>query len=378
MKKTLLLKQCLFFMALSGGIFASAQTVVVSDCDLNGWKTYTEPTGTLAFVSGPATPPLGKGSIQFSLGTDGNGKAAIGTNEWAGTPLSTLTQLFYATYVQNNISGQAPALEIVVDNNGDGTADDRLVFEPVYQTGIYPGVIQNGGMVLLNTWQTWNGIPGGWWAASDETAGPSTYTLASYLQAHPTATIAFDPIVGGVILTGGGGNTWNNFIGYADALTIGTSEGSTTYDFEACTQGVQKLTVCHKGHTLSIPQSALQGHLNHGDQIGACATSGTKAASPVSETALPAEHFKVSNYPNPLTNFTRIQYSLPQSSTVSLKVFDATGRQIATLVNGALPAGHYFLSFDASRLDKGVYYYTLQAQYRKGHIIQTRSMTIIR
>lgn len=376
MKKNLRLNQCLFVLALSSFVCASAQTNIVSDCRLNGWNTYTEPTGTLAFVSGPATPPLGTGSLQFSLGPNGEGKAALLYNGLAGTPLSALTQITYSTYVQNNNSGQAPALELAIDNNGDGSRDDQLVFEPVYQTGNYPGVIQNGGMVLLNTWQTWNGMTGGWWAASDETAGPSTYTLASYLAAHPMATIIDEPTLGGVILTGGGGNTWNNFVGYADALTIGTASQTVTYNFESCPRNADFVTVCHKGRELSIPQAALQAHLNHGDQVGSCATTTAKAVAPPGEV-LP-ERVVISNYPNPFATTTRIQYSLPQAGRVSLKVYDAAGRELATLVSGERTAGNHTVIFQASRFGKGIYYYTLRTQSEKGQWVQTKSMTILR
>jgi hypothetical protein len=376
MNQALLLKQCLLPAALGSYLYAFTQTVVVSDCRLNGWNTYTEPTGTLSFVNGPGTPPQGSGSLQIALGPNGDGKAAVLYNGLAGTPLSSLTQITYSTYVQSNTSGQAPALELAIDNNGDGTRDDQLVFEPVYQTGNYPGVIQNGGMVLLNTWQTWNGMTGGWWAASDETAGPSTYTLASYLAAHPTATIIDAPTLGGVILTGGGGNTWNNFIGNVDALTIGTKSSTVTFDFEACKKNVEFVTVCHKGRELSIPQAALQAHLNHGDQLGPCATTMAKSVAPASE-ALP-ERVGVSNYPNPFATTTRIQYSLPYTSRVSLKVYDAAGRELATLVSGERSAGNHTVIFQASRFGKGIYYYTLRTQSEKGQWAQTKSMTILR
>ena len=376
MKKALHFKQCLLLAALGSNLYAFTQTVVVTDRQLNNWNTYTEPTGTLAFVIGPGTPPSGSGSLRISLGPNGDGKAALLYNGLAGTPLSALTQISYSTYVQNNNSGQAPALELAVDNNGDGTRDDQLVFEPVYQTGNYPGVIQNGGMVLLNTWQTWNGMTGGWWAASDETAGPSTYTLASYLAAHPSATLIDEPTLGGVILTGGGGNTWNNFVGYADALTIGTGSRLVTYNFEAFRENQDFVTVCHKGHELTIPTAALPAHLKHGDQEGSCATTTAKAVAPASEAL--QERVVLSNYPNPFATTTRIQYSLPQASRVSLKVYDAAGRELATLASGERSAGNHMVTFQASRVGKGVYYYTLRTQSEKGQWVQTKSMTILR
>lgn len=378
MKKALLFKPFLALAALGGSLYAPAQTVVVSDCNLSGWKIYTEPTGVVSFVNGPVIPLLGSGSVQFSLGTYGDGKAALVYNGLAGTPLSAVTQLSYATYVQQYNSGQAPALELAVDYTGDGVADDRLVFEPVYQTGNYPGVIQNGGMVLLNQWQTWNGITGGWWAASDETAGPSTYTLSSYLQAHPTAVIANNPDGGGIWLTTGGGNTWTGFLGFADALTIGTTGATTTFNFEACVQEGAKLTVCHKGKPLTVSAHALQAHLNHGDQLGGCFNTGNRANSLFNEAVHTPQVLVLSNYPNPFALSTAIRYSLPHSSTVSLRVFDASGRQVAILVNEPQKAGEYSVLFNASTFGKGVYYYTLQAQSANEVFVQTRSMTLIR
>lgn len=378
MKKALLFKQCLLAAALGTTLQASAQTLTVSDCHLDKWKIYTEPTGSLSFVAGPATPPSGSGSVRFDLGTNGEGKAAVVYSGLAGTPLSALTQLTYSTYVQYYTTGQAPAIELAIDITGDGVADDRLVFEPVYQTGTYPGQIQNGGMVLLNTWQTWNGITGGWWAASDETAGPSTYTLSSYLQAHPTATIVNVADLGALALTTGGGDTWNNFVGYADALTIGTTSGTTTFNFEACGQQGATLTVCHKGRTLTISPKALAAHLRHGDQQGPCTATTAHADIPVSEAALLSERITLGNYPNPFTRTTAIHYSVPESSTVSLKVFDASGRQVAVLVNSLQKAGNYQVVFNATRFGKGVYYYTLQMQSTKGSFVQTKSMTIVR
>lgn len=378
MKKALRFKQPLLLIALGSTLYASTQTLTISDCNLPGWKVYTESTGSVSFVAGPATPPLGTGSVRFALGSDGEGKAALVYSGLAGTPLSALTQLTYSTYVQYYTTGQAPALELAIDNTGDGVADDRLVFEPVYQTGTYPGQVQNGGIVLLNTWQSWNGITGGWWAASDETAGPSTYTLASYLQAHPTATIVNVSDLGALALTTGGGNTWDNFVGFADALTIGTTSGTTTFNFEACAQQGATLTVCHKGRTLTISPNALAAHLKHGDQPGPCITTAAKAAVPIIEASILPEGFALSNYPNPVAGSTAIRYHLPESSTVTLKVFDAAGRQIALLVNNPQKAGHYQVVFRASAYGQGVYYYTLQAQSAKGTFVQTKSMTIAR
>lgn len=391
MKKSLLL-----LLTSAGMALHALSQVVVSDCQLNGWQIYLEPTGSVSFVEGPGAPPLPVGSVEFALGANGNGKAALINFQYGGVPLSSLTELKYSTYVQFFTGGQAAALELLVDNTGDGYADDRLVFEPLYQTGAYitkyEGVVvpqQNGGVgVLLDTWQEWNALIGGWWPRSGGEPGPpNLLTLDYYLSLHPTSTIAnnvkFGEVVvpvGGVWLTTGGANTWNDFIGNADELMIGVNGSTTTYNFEPCDDGNGKITVCHKGKTKSVPPSALKAHLKHGDQLGPCADAtktktGITARSEEALTVIPAT-YQLRNYPNPFTNETRILYNLPQSSNISITVYDLMGRKVATLFQGEREAGQYSLPFNASGLGKGVYYSVLQATTDKGTLIRTQAMLV--
>jgi hypothetical protein len=67
------------------------------------------------------------------------------------------------------------------------------------------------------------------------------------------------------------------------------------------------------------------------------------------------------NYPNPFNPVTNLQYDIPDDVFVSIKVYDITGREIATLINEFKVAGFYITSFDGSSLSSGVYYYKIQA-----------------
>jgi len=75
---------------------------------------------------------------------------------------------------------------------------------------------------------------------------------------------------------------------------------------------------------------------------------------------LPAGYTLSQNYPNPFNPTTTIEFSLPQSGFVSLRVFDLLGQEIATLVNEEKAAGSYRATFDASNLPSGTYFYALK------------------
>jgi len=71
----------------------------------------------------------------------------------------------------------------------------------------------------------------------------------------------------------------------------------------------------------------------------------------------------VQNYPNPFNPTTMIRYYVAQVNnlryTVSLKVYDLLGRLVATLVDETKAPGEYSVSWDASQVPSGVYYYRL-------------------
>ena len=80
------------------------------------------------------------------------------------------------------------------------------------------------------------------------------------------------------------------------------------------------------------------------------------------------------NYPNPFNPTTAINYQIIKNDFVSIKVYDVLGNEVATLVNEEKPAGSYIISFDASTLSSGTYFYKLQA----GNFIQTKKMVLMK
>lgn len=80
------------------------------------------------------------------------------------------------------------------------------------------------------------------------------------------------------------------------------------------------------------------------------------------------------NYPNPFNPSTKIQFAIPASQRVSLKVFDITGREVANLVDEFLSAGNYSYDFDGTKLSSGIYFYRLIS----GNFSEIRKMTLIK
>lgn len=80
------------------------------------------------------------------------------------------------------------------------------------------------------------------------------------------------------------------------------------------------------------------------------------------------------NYPNPFNPTTKISFSLPEMSFVSLKVYDMLGREITTLVNETKSDGKYEVEFNASELPSGIYLCVLNT----GNYQNTRKMLLIK
>jgi hypothetical protein len=89
------------------------------------------------------------------------------------------------------------------------------------------------------------------------------------------------------------------------------------------------------------------------------------------------QDFSISqNYPNPFNPSTKISYTLPMASAVVLKVFDINGREITTLVNSELESGNHSISFEASHLSSGVYFYSFSAVSSQSKFSKTMKMIL--
>ncbi len=91
-------------------------------------------------------------------------------------------------------------------------------------------------------------------------------------------------------------------------------------------------------------------------------------------TELPRQFRLEQNYPNPFNPSTTINYSVPKSCLVTIKVYDVMGREISTLINAQKPAGNYSIKFNASHFATGIYFYRMQA----GDFIATKKLVLLK
>ena len=109
-----------------------------------------------------------------------------------------------------------------------------------------------------------------------------------------------------------------------------------------------------KGKSSSDPQSVI-------DLINKLTGNEVKTEpSYLAETLLPSESKLYQNYPNPFNPVTQIKFDLTKTAKVRLSVYNISGQVVAELTSGTMNAGHHAVDFDGSKLNSGIYYYTLE------------------
>ncbi|MDK9699163.1 MAG: T9SS type A sorting domain-containing protein [bacterium] len=89
---------------------------------------------------------------------------------------------------------------------------------------------------------------------------------------------------------------------------------------------------------------------------------------------IPQECSLKQNYPNPFNATTTIEYTIPKTGAVDLKLYDVSGREVATLVNFHQNPGMYTVTFDGKSLSTGTYFLRLQS----GNFTQTSKLLLLK
>jgi hypothetical protein len=103
-----------------------------------------------------------------------------------------------------------------------------------------------------------------------------------------------------------------------------------------------------------------------------CFTAVTLGISTIS--TIVSEYSLKQNYPNPFNPVTKIEFSFPKSGNVEVKIYDALGKEISTLVTEKLSPGVYSVNWDGTDYPSGVYFYKLIT----GDYAETRKMVLIK
>jgi hypothetical protein len=84
------------------------------------------------------------------------------------------------------------------------------------------------------------------------------------------------------------------------------------------------------------------------------------------------------NYPNPSNPNSKIDFQIPFTGRVSIKVYDVSGREAATLIDKEMTAGYYSAQFDGTNLSSGVYFYRVIATGNGQKYSDTKKMVLIK
>jgi len=89
---------------------------------------------------------------------------------------------------------------------------------------------------------------------------------------------------------------------------------------------------------------------------------------------IPEKYSLSQNYPNPFNPSTKINYDLPVDGKVSIRLFDISGKEVATIVNELKTAGYHTVQFNAANLPSGAYFYIINA----GSFSDTKKLVLLK
>lgn len=168
----------------------------------------------------------------------------------------------------------------------------------------------------------------------------------------------------------------NQALFFAEVYSVGTD---STFFYKIDSQGVLERSTIpverdHLGRIVRLyvtDEEVYEFELDsNGDVVSYTTDLGTSTEFKPLPTAFALEQ----NYPNPFNPTTQIQFSLPQTTDVTLEVMNILGQPISVLVKSRMPAGLHTVSFDGSALSSGVYLYKLTTP----GFTQTKVMNLIK
>ncbi len=279
----------------------------------------------------------------------------------------------------------------ILKTTDGGNSWARMTTEPT-QVGAEAGYNNSLQIVGTNIWFGTNTTKvyrstdlGVTWSSAPTTGVAGTYDLhfnnnTSGL-AGGTGTIMMKTTDGGASYTSAGNNPG------ASGAIVGITGGGT--DYWAVRQGTDIYRTTNQGGTWTTAYTVPGAAFSHIDfeVVNGCPTgwavTSTGGIAKMNSTAvgisnysseIPNSYLLKQNFPNPFNPTTNINFTIPQSGFVSLKIFDMVGKEVATLVNESKPAGNYIVGFNASNLPSGAYFYRIETN----NFTDTKKMLLIK
>ncbi|MBI5477117.1 MAG: T9SS type A sorting domain-containing protein [Ignavibacteriales bacterium] len=220
-----------------------------------------------------------------------------------------------------------------VNSLGDVQWDTNgIAIRSLSQNSYLPSIIGDGTGNTIMTWTDWR-VP----------SSPDIYAQKVNASGIPQWTAN-----GAAISTATGQQAWGAIGGHVTTPIVSDGKGGaiiTWWDGRAIATNENDIyaqRVLRNGSLAGISNAAEDG------------------------TTTPLKFTLSQNFPNPFNPTTTISYQLQTRSSVTLKIFDLLGREVATLVNGVEEPGYKTINFNANELPGGVYYYRLQARPTDG------------
>jgi len=210
------------------------------------------------------------------------------------------------------------------------------------------------------------------------------YTEAALIAAYPDtikAPVSFDDLTQSIIAANGWENTnIEETLTFAKAPVTPVNTVTTYWQDPTATQ-VELDTVGHLDFDFQYNTSANSYTAgSSGQPLGALTWFDmTVGVEEETTQTIPNEYELFQNYPNPFNPETRINYSLPQQTNVTLIVFNLLGQEIATLVNAVQSAGTHSVNWNGfnnfgQKVSSGIYLYRLTA----GNFVSVKKMSFLK
>jgi fibronectin type 3 domain-containing protein len=200
----------------------------------------------------------------------------------------------------------------------------------------------------------------------------SSFTTIVALPAVPTLASPTDTAINLQLTTTLSWNAATGAAGYHLQVSTSATFASTVVDDST-------LTTTSRSVTSLVLNTTYYWRVRSKNAAGYSAFTSARSFKTIRTTAvekldgsIPTDFALSQNYPNPFNPTTTIQYQIPTSGVVTLRVYDVLGKAVFELVNQYQTAGNYMVKVNAQMLPSGMYLYEL----RSGSFVQTKRMIL--